>query len=187
MTSCKVKTMKMRMIKITPESLVEKLQGKISPSASNLPNDIELLDIRYDIFNKQVIAIVRSDSFEDTKETYPIPEFKITELPTDRTSVMAQSPRKQDAEKKPIPKVQMTQPIKTTAQSRPGTSLMEEEFNIEQRKMLNFSTDGDYVIVKPIKFLKAEWDDINEVVRSLGGRWVKGDIISYWEIPVPQK
>ncbi len=35
-----------------------------------------------------------------------------------------------------------------------------------------------------LMFLKAEWDDINEVVRSLGGKWVKGDIISYWEIPL---
>jgi hypothetical protein len=38
-------------------------------------------------------------------------------------------------------------------------------------------------VVKPVQFLKAEWEDINEVVRSLGGKWVKGDIISYWEIP----
>jgi hypothetical protein len=35
-----------------------------------------------------------------------------------------------------------------------------------------------------VTFLKTEWDDINEVVRSLGGKWVKGDIISYWEIPL---
>jgi hypothetical protein len=41
-------------------------------------------------------------------------------------------------------------------------------------------------VVKPIQFLKAEWEDINEVVRSLGGKWVKGDIISYWEIPLQQ-
>ena len=39
-------------------------------------------------------------------------------------------------------------------------------------------------MVKPVMFLKAEWEDINEVVRSLGGKWVKGDIISYWEIPL---
>ena len=46
--------------------------------------------------------------------------------------------------------------------------------------------EGDFVIVKPIQYLKAEWNELNEVVRSLGGRWVKGDIISYWEIPVQQ-
>jgi hypothetical protein len=39
-------------------------------------------------------------------------------------------------------------------------------------------------VVKPVQFLKAEWDDINDVVRGLGGKWVKGDIISYWEIPL---
>ena len=63
---------------------------------------------------------------------------------------------------------------------------MENEFSPDQRKVLSFTVKGDYVIVKPIQFLKAEWDDINEVVRSLGGKWVKGDIISYWEIPLQQ-
>ena len=63
---------------------------------------------------------------------------------------------------------------------------IEEEFSPEQRKLLSFKTEGDYAIVKPTQFLKAEWEDINEVVRSLGGKWVKGDIISYWQIPLQQ-
>jgi hypothetical protein len=33
--------------------------------------------------------------------------------------------------------------------------------------------------------LKAEWNEINDVVKSLGGKWVKGDIVSYWAIPLP--
>ena len=53
----------------------------------------------------------------------------------------------------------------------------------DQRKLLSFKVEGEFVIVKPVQFLKEEWEDINEVVRSCGGRWVKGDIISYWEIP----
>ena len=63
-------------------------------------------------------------------------------------------------------------------------SKMENEFSPEQRKLLSFTAKEDCVVVKPVMFLKAEWDDINEVVRSLGGKWVKGDIISYWEIPL---
>jgi hypothetical protein len=69
--------MKMRMIKLRPEFLIEKLQGKVSSFTSNLPDDIELLDIKYDLFSKQVSAIIRSDSFEDVAESYPIPEFNI--------------------------------------------------------------------------------------------------------------
>ena len=61
---------------------------------------------------------------------------------------------------------------------------MENEFSPDQRKLLSFQVKGEFVIVKPIQFLKEEWEDINEVVRSLGGKWVKGDIISYWEIPL---
>jgi hypothetical protein len=61
---------------------------------------------------------------------------------------------------------------------------MENEFSPDQRKFLSFTVKGDVVLVKPVTFLKAEWEDINEVVRSLGGKWVKGDILSYWEIPL---
>lgn len=65
-------------------------------------------------------------------------------------------------------------------------SKIENEFSPDQRKLLSFKVEGEYVIVKPIQFLKAEWEDINEVVRSIGGKWVKGDIISYWAIPLQQ-
>ena len=58
--------MKMRMIKLTPEFLMERLQGKTSALNSNLPSDTELLDIKYDLFSGQLLAIVRSESFEDT-------------------------------------------------------------------------------------------------------------------------
>ena len=70
--------MKIRIIKLTPESLIELLQGKASSLASNLPSDTELLDLKLDLFSKQVLAIVRSDSFEDIAESYPIPEFNLT-------------------------------------------------------------------------------------------------------------
>ena len=66
---------------------------------------------------------------------------------------------------------------------RSPSPTMEKEFSPEQRRILSFTVKGDVVVVKPTQFLKAEWEDINEVVRSLGGKWVKGDIISYWEIP----
>jgi hypothetical protein len=68
-------------------------------------------------------------------------------------------------------------------QTSQDTREVEEEFSPEQRKLLSFTVKGEYVIVKPIQFLKAEWEDINDVVRSLDGRWVKGDLGSYWAIP----
>ena len=62
---------------------------------------------------------------------------------------------------------------------------VEEEFSPEQRDLLSFTIDGNYVVIKPVEYLKAEWNEINDIVKSLGGRWVKGDIISYWEVPLP--
>jgi len=167
--------MKMRMIKLNPEFLVKVLQGKAASFASNLPGDVELLDIKYDLFSKQVMAIVRSDSFEDVAESYPIPEFNVTYTARAKT------------ESKPATSKPEAKPVETAQTQRSyGTSAIEEEFSPEQRELLSFTVDGDYVIVKPIQYLKAEWNEINDVVKSLGGKWMKGDILSYWAIPLQQ-
>ena len=172
--------MKIRVVKLTPEFLVELLQGKVSSFTSNLPADSELLDLKLDLFSKQVLAIVRSNSFEDIAETYPIPEFKLTNSPAPKIVPKQTATLKQEA------KLEPKLAGEKSVQSSQTASKMENEFSPEQRKVLSFTVKGDYVIVKPIQFLKEEWEDINEVVRSLGGRWVKGDIISYWEIPLHQ-
>lgn len=172
--------MKIRIIKLTPESLAGMLQGKALASASNLPSDTEILDIKMDLFKKQVSMVIRSESFEDVAETIPIPEFNLpkktleSKLSKPKVTVRSQA----TPELKPsISKTIKPQP------SRYATK-MENEFTPEQRKLLRFTVKEDCVVVKPVMFLKAEWDDINDVVKSLDGRWVKGDIISYWEIPL---
>ena len=78
--------MKIRIIKLTPELLIELLQGKPSSFTSNLPSDTELLDLKLDLFSKQVLAVVRSDSFEDIAESYPIPEFNLTKTGEAKTA-----------------------------------------------------------------------------------------------------
>jgi hypothetical protein len=166
--------MKIRIIKLTPEFIVELLQGKASPFTSNLPSDTELLDLKLDLFSKQVLAIVRSESFEDIAQSYPIPEFDLKNLAISKA--VPQPTIVLKPESKPV-NVKPIQPSKISIK-------MENEFSPDQRKLLSFTVKGDCVVVKPIQFLKAEWEDINEVVRSLGGKWVKGDIISYWEIPM---
>jgi hypothetical protein len=167
-----VETMKMRMIKLRPEFLIEKLRGKVSSFTSNLPDEIELLDIKYDLFSKQVSAIIRSDSFEDVAESYPIPEFNI--IYTANPQAESQPTTNSKPESKPTEK--------TPVQPSQDTSAVEKEFSSEQRKLLSFTADGEYVIIKPNQYLKNEWDEINDTVRSLGGKWTKGDSFSYWAI-----
>jgi hypothetical protein len=167
-----VETMKMRMIKLRPEFLIEKLQGKVSSFTSNLPDDIELLEIKYDLFSKQVSAIIRSDSFEDVAESYPIPEFNI--IYTTNPKAESQPTTNSKPEFKPTEK--------TPVQPSQDTSAIEKEFSPEQRNLLSFTVDGEYVIIKPNQYLKNEWDEINDTVRSLGGKWTKGDSFSYWAI-----
>jgi hypothetical protein len=183
-------TMKMRLLKMSPEFLIERLRGQLSSTTSNLPANAELLDIKYDPFTRQVLAIVRSENFEEIKETYPIPEFPLTLLAAPQKPPMIISPLAHTNEPKVAretkPKNETAPPKSTQGLPKRETSMIEEEFSQEQRKLLSFSIDENFVIVKPVRFLKAEWEDINEIARSLGGRWVKGDIISYWEIPIPQ-
>ena len=162
------------MIKLRPEFIMETLQGKVSSFTSNMPNDIELLDMKYDLFSKQVFAIVRSDSFEDVAESFPIPEFNL---------VYAASSKIESQPSESF-KPEFSPAKKTPIQPGRDISAIEKEFVPEQRKLLSFTVDGEYVKVTPTQYLKDEWDEISDVVRSLGGRWVKGEVISFWAIPL---
>jgi hypothetical protein len=182
--------MKMRVIKLTPKFLADAIQGKASNIVSNLPADVELLDLKTDLASNQVIAVIRSNTFDDVAELHQTPEFKVAF--TQKTQETQSAPN--------VPKIAAAKPeIKQTTATKAETPTpvpapqqntmavkMAGEFSPEQRKLLSFKVEGEYVIVKPQQFLKEEWEDINEVVRSLGGRWVKGDIISFWQIPLEQ-
>ncbi len=183
--------MKLRTVKLTPDQLVALLQGK--GATLNLPSDVELLDAKLDLFTQQVSLVIRSATFSDVADTPEFPtlelssnasvsEPKLTE-PTPASNVVANK-----TEPKPaatfVPEVKPLVPRPTQPPLSRYASKMENEFTPDQRKLLSFSVKEDVVVVKPVTFLKAEWEDINDVVRSLGGRWVKGDIISYWEIPL---
>ncbi len=174
--------MKMRTIKFTSKLLTEALGGKATSFSSNLPSDTELLDVKVDLATNQIVAIVRSDSFPDIPETYPIPELTLIYKEKQQTTAPPASTVGAKVEAKPAA---VAKPERTPAKKpQAAPSRIENEFSPDQRKLLSFKVEDDHVVVKPIQFLKEEWEDINEVVRSCGGRWVKGDIISYWEIPL---
>jgi hypothetical protein len=178
--------MKLRIIRITLERFVHLLQGKTSKS--NLPNDAEILDVKLDMFAKQVSIIVRSDSFEDVAESMPIPEFNLLGSNVPIAMEAKATPKPYITASKPEIKVEPKASVAKLVPPQPDAnrwaSKMENEFSPDQRKLLSFTVKGNVIVVKPTSFLKVEWEDINEVVRSLGGKWVKGDIISYWEIPL---
>ena len=214
--------MKQRTLRLTPEELIRTLQGK--STQINYPTDMELIDIKYDAFTKQVIAVIRSDTFENTPEGTPHPEItyetttaippQIQTLPltpataiiTDTTTTTPKPPTTtQTTTTTPITQQKSLIQTLTTTPSQPTTSTtsigtgvktlstkpetnidtggFEDEFTKEQRKLLKFTATDEYVIVKPIQFLKTEWEDINDTVKSIGGKWVKGATIDYWAIP----
>ncbi len=176
--------MKLRIIKLTLDQLVGLLQGK--GSAVTLPADVELLDAKVDLFTRGVSLVVRSSSFEDVLDGTEIPELNsaIAEAkPVVAPSHVSVAPK---VESKPAvaSEIKPLVPRPTQPPLSRYAAKMENEFSPDQRKLLSFAVKEDCVVVKPVMFLKAEWDDINDIVRGLGGRWVKGDIISYWEIPL---
>jgi hypothetical protein len=185
--------MKIRMIKLGPEFLIKALRGRTNSFATNLPEDAELLGIKYDLFSNQVLAIIRSDSFKDTVESGLVEEFTVTYAP-EFGVVYAPGSRelqpKVNSKIQPLPAINSKPESQSTKEMRilqnPDINEVEVEFSPEQRKLLNFTAKDENVIVKPTQFLKTEWDDINDVAKSLGGKWVKGDIISYWAIPIRQ-
>ncbi len=198
--------MKQRILKLTPEEVIRAIQGK--PAQLSLPADLELIDIKYDAFNKQVTAVVRSDTFEDVAENMPTPE--LTHDTATQTQQPTPIPAPIETPKTPVlaqpaptsPQKSLIQTLTTSTQASASASIgtgvktlgpkpeanqdtggLEDEFTKDQRKLLRFAVDGEYVIVKPIQFLKTEWEDINDTVKSIGGKWVKGSIIDYWVIP----
>jgi hypothetical protein len=175
--------MKLRILKLTPEQLVALLHGKTSPFAGKLPSDAEVLDAKMDLFSRQVSLVLRSSSFEDVAESLPIPELALS-VQAENKSVSKPATVAAVKVVEPKPEISPAVAIPLQPPASRYAAKMENEFRPDQRKLLNFTVKGDVVVVKPVSFLKAEWDDINDVVRGLGGRWVKGDIISYWEIPL---
>jgi hypothetical protein len=208
---------KQKILKITPEEIIRALQGNLNQKLY-LPVDTELLGIKYDVFTKQVIAVLRSDTFEDVPEGTSIPEFtckssasalpqqsQTTIVPATNMSVNAlDEVSTEDSGNQISPVVQQKSLIQTltvnssssstnigtgvkTLGSKPESNMdtcgFEDEFTKEQRKVLRFTSVDDFVIVKPIQFLKTEWEDINDIVKSIGGKWVKGGTIDYWAIP----
>jgi hypothetical protein len=164
--------MKLRLLKLNPDFLIKLIQGKDQSIFSNLPNIVELIDIKYDLFSGNVLVIVRSDDFEDLKDGYPIPEFNLSYSETKNGGIVVT----------PEPKIKLLKKIKTKIVQ--DISSYQNEFSSQQRKLLSFKIEDNYLIVKPVKYLKKEWNEINEVVKNIGGEWIKGSIISYWKIPI---
>jgi hypothetical protein len=173
--------MKLRIVKLTQERFIQMLLGKTP--LSNLPSDVEVLDVKMDLFARQITILVRSESFEDVTDTYPIPEVSVEAELKQKTTIMPMTSAKSVKVEVRAPQ-SITRMVPPQPDSNRWASKMENEFSPDERKLLSFTVKDDVIIVKPITFLKTEWEDINETVRSLGGKWVKGDIISYWEIPL---
>ena len=140
----------------------------------NLPQDLELIDIKYDVFSGKATFLVRSDTFENLPESYPIPEFKLD---------INKSSKKPPMSKVVVKSRYEGEKEKINASDQ-QISAFQKEFSPEQQELLSFQVEGEYLIVKPVKYLKKEWNDINEVVKNIGGEWVKGSIISYWKVPI---
>ena len=177
--------MKMRMIRLNPDFLLKSIQGRTTSFASNLPNDVELIDIKYDLFSNEIFAVIRSSGFTDVADAHPTPEFNVVYSTSINGKSVIESKFSTKSQHRTLVSVgHKNKPVeKMPVAANQDVRAVEEEFSPEQRELLTFTVDGDYVVIKPTQYLKSEWNEINNVVKSLGGKWVKGDFFSYWEIP----
>lgn len=166
--------MKMRFIKLQQEKFLNILRGKNKTIISNLPNDVELIKIEYDLLSDKILMVLRSDEFKDLTQFTCVPELKVKYSQIEKKSNINSVATKLDNKSKIEQKKVVNKDILA----------YKKEFNPEQLELLRFKIEGDYLIVKPATYLKKEWGEINEVAKSIGGEWVKGSIISYWKIPL---
>jgi hypothetical protein len=166
--------MKMRFIKLQQEKFLNILQGKDKTIISNLPDDVELIKIEYDLLSDKILMIIRSDEFKDLEQFTCVPEFKVKYSQLEKQSNVNVVTPKLDTKSKKEKKEAVNKDVLA----------YQKEFTPEQLELLRFKIEGDYLIVKPATYLKKEWGEINEVAKSIGGEWVKGTIISYWKIPL---
>lgn len=166
--------MKMRLIKLEKDNFLKLIQGKNKLVITNFPEDAELIKIDYDLISGKILVIIRSNTFEDAKGFVSIPEFNAKYAQIEKRSNLSLIASKNKVKTKSYQKEMENKDI----------IAYKKEFTPEQRELLRFSIKGDYLIVKPATFLKKEWNEINEVVKNIGGEWIKGSIISYWKIPL---
>jgi len=154
--------MNVRALKIKSEVLIELLRREPSLSPS-LPMDSELLDIKFDLLSQEVLAIV-SSSLIDNNDSYTTLE----------KPELASPAKDEEMQCKSIAKLT---PCKIAEK-------LQNELTSKYGKILSFSVKSNNLIACPIYPLSVEWKEINAFVENYGGRWVKGEFTSYWEIPI---
>jgi hypothetical protein len=61
---------------------------------------------------------------------------------------------------------------------------LENRFAPQHRKLLTFEIESGILYARPIQKLANEWNEINDFVGKIGGRWIKDMTDGYWEIPL---
>ncbi len=59
---------------------------------------------------------------------------------------------------------------------------LKNKFAPQHRKLLTFEVESGILHARPVQALGSEWNEINDFVQNLGGRWIKDETGGYWEI-----
>jgi len=71
-------------------------------------------------------------------------------------------------------------PVQPTPQPKPQTPPAPSD----QEEDLEYINNAGVLIIKPKKYLSTErWNEVNKKVKVDGGKWVKNDKDSHWEVP----
>jgi hypothetical protein len=82
------------------------------------------------------------------------------------------------------PAVASTISVTQASEKKQGTKAVKEEFSPELEGMLTFEDKGNYIIVRPRRFLGSDnFAKIASVVRNLGGEYISAGKNSHFKVP----
>ena len=131
--------MKIRILKLTPESLAKLFQGETTTFTANLPRDIEILDIKMDLFTKQVSMVIRSESFEDIAENISPPEIQLSksiELKSPSKPATTVKPQTVTETKSMVAKMPQPQPSRMALKWKMGLVPINASFLVSLQKRI---------------------------------------------------
>jgi hypothetical protein len=152
-------TMSIKQLRLPSELIIQSIINDSSLGA-NISLGAKLIDLKFDLLSNQVLATILSDPTAPPKKYPP---------PTDEQGLVSEDEMKCSSLAK-------LTPCKIAERIQKELSTYSDK--------LQLTVKSKFIIAKPTGALSSEWEEINNLVTDIGGKWVKGENSSYWEIPI---
>ena len=151
--------MSIKQLKISSNSVLQLILKDNSLSSDTV--DTRLLDLKYDLLSDTVLATILID--HKVGQEIVNPDKKVAEEKSSEDEMSCNS-------------IAKLTPCKIVDRIQKELS--------KYNNLLDFTIKQKSVIVKPKPLLVDDQNEVDNLIASLGGRWVESEENSYWEIPI---